>query len=113
MHKVYLACPYSHKDEKVKEYRFEEANKAASNLIQQGCIVFSPISHSVPISRYLKEENYTYDVWLEQDFAFLDWCDSLYVLCLPGWEKSIGVKAEIERAESQNKIVRYLKPDEL
>ena len=43
---VYLALPFTAHPEK----SFEIANKVAAKLMEQGVIVFSPISHSYPIA---------------------------------------------------------------
>jgi len=47
---IYLACPYSHPDSNVREYRFKMANRAAAKLMRDGHIVYSPISHTHPIA---------------------------------------------------------------
>lgn len=47
---TYLACPYSHPDRDVRQRRFDQVNAAAAWLILNEQMVFSPISHSHPIS---------------------------------------------------------------
>ena len=108
MKRVYLACPYSNKHKYIERERFHKANIVAGKLMKKGHVVFSPISHSVPIAEYLPNSNNDHNFWLEQDFAFLDWAEALYVLCLPGWKKSYGVQAEIKRAQSQNKPIHFI-----
>jgi len=108
MKKIYLACPYSHKDRHIELTRFATANSVAAKLMLKGHIVFSPLSHSVPIAEHIPDSNNGHDLWLEQDFVFVDWAEAIYVLCLPGWKKSTGVTAEIKRAQSQNKPIHYI-----
>lgn len=108
MKKIYLACPYSHKDRTVELARFACVNLVAGKLMLKGHIVFSPISHSTPIAQYIPGSNNDHGFWLEQDFAFVDWAEALYVLCLPGWEQSFGVAMEIKRAKGQNKPIHYI-----
>ena len=48
--KIYLATAYNHNSELVRKLRFRMVNYAAAELMEQGHIVFSPISHSHPIS---------------------------------------------------------------
>lgn len=91
--KIYLACPYSHPDPKVCEMRCEKADRAAAYLMACGYIVFSPISHSHPISKHLGN-HLDHSFWLRQDAAWLDVCDEIHILTLDGWDKSIGVAWE-------------------
>jgi hypothetical protein len=106
MQKIYLACPYTHPEQSIRWMRFELANKAAGRLMQQGNIVFSPISMSHPIACVcsLPAE---WDFWERHDRPFLDWADSIHVLCLGGWLESTGVQAEIEYARAMGKPIVY------
>jgi len=106
--KVYLACPYTHEKQSVMTMRVEKATKAAAILAKE-YVVFSPLTHSHPISKHMEPEYQTNgDFWLEQDFAFLAVCDKLLVLCLDGWEKSYGVTEEIKFAHENNIPIFYL-----
>jgi len=81
--------------------RFLALNKKAGELVKEGYIVFSPISHSVPIADTITplERELDLKVWLEQDFSFIqDWADEVWIYCLEGWEDSVGVAAEVEEA---------------
>lgn len=51
--KIYLCHPYSHPDPAVRRQRFESANDLAGRLMRSGFVVFSPLSHSVPIADQL------------------------------------------------------------
>ena len=107
MKKIYLAAPYSHGDFAVCDQRFRAANWMAAQLMSEGNIVFSPLSHSHPISLCLNN-SLDHDFWLAQDRTFVEWCDAVYVLCLMGWESSFGVNREIEWAMELGKEVIYL-----
>ena len=87
----YLAIPYSHPDPKIREERFNLANLIAADLMKRGRLIFSPISHSHCI-----DLGGNWDRWEKFDRIFLELCSGMVVVCAPGWEKSIGVKAEIE-----------------
>lgn len=106
-YKVYLAAPYWHDIESVREDRFLEICRAAGRIMLDGHVVFSPISHSHPIAKWTANTG-SHDFWLRQDFPFVDWCDQVWVLKLPGWTKSIGIKAEIRRARAQGKRIRFI-----
>ena len=92
--KVYLASPYSHPFEPVKEQRFLQAAKYAGELHRRGIIFFSPICHSHPIAE-AGEFDGTFGSWELLDYAFIDWADVIIVLGLEGWEKSVGIRHEI------------------
>lgn len=111
--KIYLAIPYSI----VKKKSFKTANRVAHKLIEEGNIVFSPISHSHPIwiegGKKLGEK-----IWLDQDREFVKWCDILYVIVLGkpyDGEKLIkhskGVQLEIKWAKQYKKSIIYIDQD--
>lgn len=99
MKKIYLAAPYSHKDPAVRAMRIEIVNIKAANLMMQGHLVFSPLSHSHPISAHCDVDPYDHDFWLRQDLWVLEICDEMQILCLDGWESSKGIKTETEFAK--------------
>lgn len=107
----YLAIPYSHKDKKVEEMRFEIANFVASALMKKGEIVFSPISHTHPMVRYGLPGDWEY--WKSQDVAFLDVCSRFKIIMIEGWDKSTGVAAEKKHMEERGIKIEYINPYEL
>lgn len=99
MKRVYLMSPYSHKDMEVCEERTRIANSASAFLMEQGYIVFSPLSHShaIALSDYgkLAANHLDHGFWLTQDFAWLQFCNGGYfILKIEGWDKSTGVAVE-------------------
>jgi len=100
MIKVYLACPYFHKDENIRNERFEEVCRKAGELMEMGYVVFSPISHNHPIKKFIKSDNDNWQFWKKQDFRFIEWCDEFHILCLDGWKESNGVNSELDFATS-------------
>ena len=109
--KVYLAIPYSDSDPRVREERFRLANQMAARLLGQGFNVWSPISHSHPISLYMNNSNDS-GFWCENSLAFLEHCDELFVYCIPRWRDSEGVAREIEFAEKHQISIVYWGRDE-
>ena len=97
----YLACPYR-AHAALMEQRESIANKAAAALLADDYLVFSPLSHSVPLDGDLR----SYD-WLGLDLAILARCDGLIVLTVPGWRTSEGVTREIAAAEKAGMPVLY------
>jgi hypothetical protein len=106
--KIYIACPYSHPQQAVRDARVLAADKYAAKLMEQGHIVFSPLSHSHPISKHCKVDPTDHDFWLRQDLPWLEMCDEMHVLCLPGWESSRGIATESNRAASIGMIVVFV-----
>jgi len=127
---IYLASPYSAPKEMeedqasdLREVRFHRACKKAAELMQYGHEVFCPIAHSHPIEFYGMNEIMPGDFWLKQDYAILKHVDALYVYQMVGWEKSKGIREEINFAiahgipvfflETSGKVVPYGTQDRL
>ena len=92
MKRLYLACPYSHPDPAMRRLRVHQANMKAAELMEAGNLVFSPLSHSHPISNHCNVDPADHDFWLRQDLWILDICDEMHILCLPGWDESKGIE---------------------
>ena len=95
---IYLACPYSSMDADLREHRFRIACRLAARLMDQGHVVFSPVSHSHMISKYLGNSNDS-EFYVRQDLAFLPYCTELRVVHMAGWMLSRGVAREIGEAK--------------
>ncbi len=94
---AYLACPYSDPDPNVKALRHTIVNRVAFDLIRQGILVYSPLTHNLPIDQ--QGIFGSWKDWKEFDHAMLARCNRLLILKLPGWEASKGVAAEIAYAK--------------
>lgn len=106
--KIYLAIPYSGKEEE----SFKIANEMAGVLMRRGHVVFSPISHTHPIAKSCSLPCGWY-FWERQDRAFIEWCDVMYVLYPKGWDvefckNSKGVNAEMKIAKKLNKPIMFI-----
>jgi len=106
---IYLASPYISQEQTAHHIRYHHACRSAAKLIEQGHVVFSPIAHSHGIARFIKEHDH--DFWMNQDLPFLKYADKIVVLTLPGWEKSRGIKEEIEFANKNGIPVEYMEPE--
>jgi len=71
-------------------------------------MVFSPIAHSHPLTRYGLPTDWTF--WRRYDRAHMERCDELAVLMLDGWRESKGVRAEMAIARELNMPVRMIYP---
>lgn len=104
---IYLACPYSHPNSDVREYRFRHANQAAAKLMREGHIVYSPISHTHPIA-VDGDLPLDWAYWQSVDEFYIRLCEKVVVLMLTGWKSSKGVQAEIEIARALDKPVEFM-----
>lgn len=105
--KIYLAAPYNHQHSQFRELRFKLINVKAAELMCQGHIVFSPISHSHPIA-VQEDLPLSFEFWQAMNESFIKWCDAVYVYRLDGWQHSKGIKAEIAYANKIKKPINYI-----
>lgn len=111
---IYFASPYTHEKDEVMEHRYNLTALAAAQLIDAGYHIYSPICHSLGISRWLRYPwKSRFEDWAAYNRDMISRCDSMIVLELPGWEKSIGVQAEIRHAKKLGKPVSDMKWNEI
>ena len=113
MKKIYLAIPYSGLEEK----SFAVANEVAGELLKEGHVVYSPISHSHPIAK-VSDLPKTWEFWSRIDREFISWCDTVVVVEIGSYGKklimtSMGCQAEIEMANELNKNIKYYQYNEI
>lgn len=104
---IYLAGPYSDKDEDLKHRRFLELTRVSAWLNYFMVVTFSPITQSHEQNEFLLKDG-SWEEWEYVDKMFINKCDEVWVLLLTGWESSIGVRAEIDFARERNKKVRFI-----
>lgn len=106
---IYIACPYLSDNAEVMLYRFEKACQFAGSIMQRGEKVFCPVIHCHPIAD-IAELPKDWSFWKDYDLLFLKISYKLIVLKLDGWEKSVGVQAEIEHARNMSIPIEYADP---
>lgn len=121
----YLAAPYSTglvyrggydlDEEDWKRVAMDErARDIARNvawLHERGEFVYSPITHGYGYEQYVSEANKpSHDFWLPHCYEILSRCDEMLILQLPGWDKSFGIKKEMELCAELGIPVRYMEP---
>ena len=105
---LYVACPFSHKAPAEREHRFRTACRASAILMKHHIVVFSPLSHSVPIAQYGDIGDSDHDFWMSMDIPLLHRSDELLVLALEGWTESLGVKKEMFECISLRKPITVI-----
>lgn len=106
----YLASPYSAYPFGLGAAHYE-ASRAAATLVRQGIPVFSPIAHSHPVAMHGQIPPEDHSIWLPADRPFMDAAHGVLVLALTGWDRSHGVKHEIEVFQAAGKPVMILQAD--
>jgi hypothetical protein len=107
--KIYLAIPFTG----METLSFRCANEISSILIERGYNVFSPISHSYPIS-ICGIKTFPDELFLELDEDFVKWADEIFVVNIQnvfGDEKikqSKGVQQEMKWGLKYNKPCKMI-----
>lgn len=106
--RIYFVSPYTHKDEKVMAFRYEEALRVVARLINKGHLVFSPIVHCHPIAvAHTLPRDYSF--WQDYSTSFLlYWAEAVNVLCLHGWMESTGIRNELVIAREAKLPIHYI-----
>jgi hypothetical protein len=103
---IYLASPYSHPDEKVREERYLKAMEAVVSLLER-MHIYSPIVHCHHMAiKYAGPTDAEH--WREYNEDFIRSSTGIIVLCIEGWKESIGVRMEVMYAVGQGIPVKYL-----
>lgn len=94
---IYVASPYTHPDPQVRATRARVAEVFSVDMVMKGHHVYSPIAswHHLA-TRFQMPKEYTF--WRLFNISLLKKADELWVLDIPGWEKSVGVTDEIREA---------------
>lgn len=109
---IYLASPYTHPCKIVKEKRFLEITRLASEIIKKGYLPLTPITASHEIARIGNLQG-CWPTWRKLDLQMVKRSDAVVVAQMDGWRESIGVTAEIRAAKRYGKPVYYLNPNSL
>jgi hypothetical protein len=111
---IYLGCPYTDEDPIIRRHRFELATAAAATLVRRGLVVFSPITMTHPIDVALAgDKTLGSDFWAEFDETFMEKCSELVVLQIEGWERSSGIRREIEFFSQADKPISFMQESDI
>lgn len=104
---IYICSPFNHEDQKVVEQRVQEVKDFMVALLEEGFTAISPI-----VIQYSFLEEYglptTWDFWKNFCTTLMNKADKAIVLCIPGWDISEGVKAEIAYFEQLGIPIEYV-----
>lgn len=113
---IYLASPYSYTSKIpgvswiVRKYRERLITQIAGRLHDSNPDVafILPITQSHRVARYMKTNSTAFSAWADRDLEFIRRSDEVWVVLMSGWDRSIGVKAEIKFALGHDIPVKYL-----
>jgi hypothetical protein len=78
---IYLAIPYTFNPEK----SFEIVNKIAAEMMGQGLVIFSPVSHSHNIAKHIgTSKRSDHEFWMGIYLPILRRCDELVLVSIGG-----------------------------
>lgn len=112
---IYIASPYTSSivgvDSRASEQkRFEAAKLFVRFVIETGGPApFSPIVYCHPLAIEYNLPGDA-DYWYKFNMQFLRKAEAIFVLMLPGWEISKGMKAEIRMAKDLSMPIIHYKP---
>ena len=106
---IYLASPYSHESETIRHLRFKAVEKVTVYLLKARRWVYSPIvhCHELSVANRLPSDAAH---WEDYNKCMLSSAHEMYILELPGWEKSKGVTMERAYARERNMPVNHIFP---
>jgi len=107
---IYLALPYMHENKFIMEFRAMVSDVIAADLMNQGKMVFAPISmcHHISVKYGLPGH---WEFWKEMDEEFIKISGKVLVITLKGWQDSVGVNAEMELAKKYGVPIEFIDPE--
>ncbi len=124
---IYLASPYTHSRDWVRDARWRHACFTQGRLMLEypDCCFYGPIAMNHMITEIGREgvivddEMIRYDIptdcnyWQSACEKIISKCDELWILKITGWDKSLGVAQEIAYAASINIPIYYISTNNL
>jgi DNA-directed RNA polymerase subunit RPC12/RpoP len=106
---IYLASPYTHENMDIRVERFNQVLDCCGWFMNHSKneFFYSPIAHTHPIAMRCTLPG-EWQFWSDFDECILSRCNEIWILTLPGFSKSTGVKAERKIAERFGLPVRFI-----
>lgn len=108
---VYVASPYSNPDFNIRRNRYvivsnwvkETTGKYMDNVYYSPIYYYYRIAHSLRLADDAA-------FWQKHDILMMQKAERMIVLTMPGWDKSVGVKFEIDFMKKAKKPIKYISP---
>jgi len=109
---IYLAAPYTHPDLATRNWRYQRAKQALFALWDAEEAACCPIilGHEYEQRQRTRPGEKPHAFWMLMARAQLSSCTRLYVLTLPGWDTSLGVREEVALAYGMGRPVQGYAP---
>jgi hypothetical protein len=104
---IYLCSPYTHSDSSVVTERVRIATEYVNEMLLSGVTVISPVVYGHNIVMMCGSPS-DWAFWEKACCDIMDKCSEVYVLMVDGWDKSTGIKGEIEYAAKLGLRVKYI-----
>jgi hypothetical protein len=103
----YLATPYT-RYPMGRPRAFTDTARVAGSLLAAGVNVFAPIVHGHVLATAAKNLKNDHEFWMAVNAPFMEPAIGVIVAQLPGWQDSIGIKAELAYFSEAKKPIVYL-----
>lgn len=108
---IYIASPYTQQEGEhstIVYSRYEAVTDYCTYLMHYGEIFYAPITftHNWAIAQNLPTDA---NFWGAFNTHYMNLCDELHVLMLPGWETSKGVQHEIKFFTDRGRPIKYIR----
>ena len=110
---IYISAPYSHDSKDVIEYRAKVVQKYFEHLSLKGVVSITPIIVGHVLHGRESFSKIPYEFWMNMTNEYLKYSSELHVIKLRGWDKSNGVKVEIDFALKNKIPIRYIEESEI
>ena len=90
---IYLASPYSHKDDNVTYDRYTKTETVMAHYTRAGKVIFSPILHNHHLA-LVHDMPTDIAFWWKFNRTMLAQASELWLLTLDGWQASKGMRKE-------------------
>ena len=105
---IYLCSVYSlNADKALMQRRYQYAAQRTAEFLKEGHTVFCPINHCHPIAEKFDMPR-EWEFWEQHDLNYIDACDEVWVLQMPGFQDSTGITAEVDYALSKDKPLKFI-----
>jgi hypothetical protein len=105
----YLATPYTNYPLGM-DTAFEDACVLLAKLVDAGWDVYSPIVHSHPLTGYSSHLVSDHAFWAKYDLPMMERADFMLIGGLLGWNRSAGIRREMNWFKSVSKPVFFVEP---